>query len=384
LPHFDLDALVNALVRAAQSPNFKTGFVMEGGELYQVLLEERQPRVEVIDLSGLSHAQRSGVIHEAIQQDRLQPFDPFCASDPLIRMRLFLLSAAEFELFLSNHHAVQDGWGDVEFLNQVAEIYVKLIANEPVHPAASGNVCKEFALSQHAIARDAGQIEFWRREARSLAPATPQLSLDAGESRTVVRDLDTGLVKGLHAAGERGNVTMKAMLLTAYVATLDRIGLGSTVGVVSNGRSQGLSDPLGTMGQFWNLMPFSAPQTAAAGWARCVAVQDKLFLLEPHSRFSLRTIEEWAGGGPCFQATFNFINFYYQTRIAGDGTATMNGTHAQDNFGFPLGMTLAANKDRAITLFLQQNTPLPVSLDAVGDEMLRQIGALLDSQSEGR
>jgi len=371
-------------------------------------LEKRVPRVEVTDLRGLGHARRCSAIHEAIQQDRLQPYDPFSMTDPLLRMRLFLLSEETFELLLSNHHAVQDGWGDVEFLNRVVEIYVRLAAGEPVPPAADGNVCKEFALSQYALARDPQQIEFWRREAASLAsvfereaapanapaptnaaarapaPASAQPLIDAGEPLSIVRDLDTSAVKALHAASERGNVTIKAILLTAFLATLDRLGLGSAVGVVSNGRNQELSDALGAMGLFWNLMPFAAPRTTAAGWARCVAVQEKLIALQPYSRFSLRTIEELAGGGPCFQATFNFINFYYQTRLAGDGTASMSGTHAQDNFGFPLGMTLAANKGMAMSMFLQQNAALPVPLHAVADEMSRQIGALLDNQSEGR
>lgn len=384
LPGFNLDVLVNALAQAAQSPNFKTGFVLEDGELYQVLQEERRPEVAVIDLRELNPAQRRGAIQQAIQQDRLQPFEPLAASDPLLRMRLFLLSATEFELLLSNHHAVQDGWGDVEFLNRAVEIYAKLSAGEPLPPPAGGNVCKEFALAQYALARDAGQIEFWRHEARSLAPATAQVRRDTVEPRMIVCDVDTGLVTALHAASERGNVTIKALLLTACLETLDRLGLGPTVGVVSNGRNQDLSDALGVMGLFWNLMPFAAPQTTVGGWARCVAVQDKLVLLEPYSRFSLRAIEEFAGGGPCFQTTFNFINFYYQTRLAGDGTSSMNGTYSQDNFGFPLGITLAANKGMAMSLFLLQNAPLPVPLEGVGEELLRQIGTLLDCQPGGR
>ena len=383
LPRLDCAGLTRALIRAADSPNFRTGFVVEGGETYQVLLPDPTFRVEVIDLSERGEAQGAQIIRATIERDRMQAFEPFSLAGPLLRMHLFVLDAHVCELFLSNHHAVQDGWGNLQFLQRVVQAYRGLMSGEPLPEPPSANTCKEFALLQNTLARDPAQGEFWRREARTLRTVVNPSCQDPAESSTVALDLDADLVRSVRAAAEQGNVTVQAILLTACIEALAECGLGSTVGVVSNGRAEDLSDPLGAMGLFWNLVPFAAPADEGRGLARCVAVQEKLVRLRPYARFPLQVVEQWAGGAPTFGVTFNFIDFREDERPASDQAGVLKNTHSLDNFGFPLGMTFSAGGPTEINMLLQRNALLPVSLEELSDHLLRRIGAVAAARSTG-
>jgi aryl carrier-like protein len=360
LPAYDVTALARAVAEAADVPTFRTRFVAAQDELYQVLVQ-RRIAAQIIDLRGASARQQQQRIAELISTDRSSAFDPFDVEAALLRVYLMLLDADSFELCITNHHAIQDGWGHIELLNRICNAYLQP-HSAPVSGGNlnSANVNKEFALRQHALLQDAAQVQFWQTQAGQLAVHSV---LRATSYRRESQVLSAELMAALEALGRRDNLSHKALFLGAYLATLQQAGLGSVaqaVGVVSNGRSQELSDPLGAIGLFWNLLPFAAEPVTTQLASCCARIQERLIALEPYARFPLRCIEQQAGGR-VFAATFNFVNFHNQQRSATARLAAIRGTHALDNFGFPLGLTVGLDAQGSASFLLQLDDSIALS-----------------------
>src|SRR5439155_26204471 len=83
----------------------------------------------------------------------------------------------------------------------------------------------------------------------------------AGPGELVTAAIPGELLASLDDLARTLKVSTKAVFLAAYVDLVARETGASpvTVGVVSNGRSARLSNPLQAIGLFWNIVPFCVP-----------------------------------------------------------------------------------------------------------------------------
>ena len=360
----DINSLSSALMEAAKAQNFRTRFVIEEDDWYQVVVDDAQLELRIEDFVGLGEAACHERFRQAIERDRKTPFDPFDTAAPLMRVLVHRVSADTVEILVSNHHAIQDGWGNVEFMNRVGDAYRSILENTPIAGSEGANVCKEFALLQHALLQESDQIAFWESEIRRYPQMPPALERVSGRAYTAeTAEIDPDIVCALMSRGLEHNLTQKSLYLTAFADTLDELGMSVVIGVVSNGRSELLSDPFRTMGLFWNLMPFWAAPMDVTGGDRSPAVQDCLLAMEPYSRFPLRRIERIAGHGRLIGAYFNYVNFH--NLRTGHGQATLSGIHALDNFGVPIGISIGVNGEDSVSVLIQQDIDFPHEISCV-------------------
>ncbi|HEU0079001.1 MAG TPA: hypothetical protein VFQ76_15215, partial [Longimicrobiaceae bacterium] len=81
-------------------------------------------------------------------------------------------------------------------------------------------------------------------------------------------------------------------------------GEDACAGVVWNGRSERLSDPLTALGLFWNLVPVARPATASRdAAARALAVHQDLLQADRFGRYPLAEIMANRGGREPFFST---------------------------------------------------------------------------------
>lgn len=368
-------ALAAALASAADAPNFRTRFVQDGDQCYQVLGPAGAPRVVQLDLSGLDAEAQRATLRARMQADRADRYDPFDLERPLLRIWLYVLAPDRVEVVLSNHHAVQDGWGNVEFMNRVTRHYQDLLQGRASPARAADGVGKEFALLQHALLEDPAQIAFWRAQTRAFAaPPAALAAADGRAYRAASFELAAPLAGALNRVGRAHNLSAKAMFLSAYLGALRKLELASVVAVVSNGRNEQLSDPFHAMGLFWNLMPFGAVLPDGDALARCAVVQQRLVAQEPYARFPLRRIEALAGRTDLVSASFNFVNFHNQQE--GEGSANFEGTHVLDNFGLPVSLTVGVNGAERIALLLQFDAGIEALVAGLRPLLLDQLAEL--------
>jgi amino acid adenylation domain-containing protein len=378
-PDLDAAALAAALARACEAPNFRTRFaIADDGQWFQgVLPGGSGVAVEVVDLTALAPAAQARALQQRREADRLDRFDPFDAARALVRIAVCRLAPDCAEVLVSNHHAIQDGWGNVEFLNRVARHYRRPGDDGGAGPQAGDATCREFALRQHALAADPAQAAFWRQRTAGFPPTSAALAGAPGRAYcTEVAAIDPALAQAVDDAGRRRNLTAKSIYLAAFLDALRSLGWSGVAGVVSNGRNEQLSDPLRAMGLFWNLMPLAIelPQQPQ-GLDRCAWLQDELLALEPYSRYPLPCIEALARPG-LVSASFNFVNFHHQDLGEDGHDGWLAGTHALDNFGVPIGLTVGVD-GAGTAMVVLQDAGLPHPAAGLRDAILGSLRALL-------
>jgi hypothetical protein len=131
---------------------------------------------------------------------------------------------------------------------------------------------------------------------------------------------------------------VKAVLLNAYLELIawKSAAAAPTVGVVSNGRSTRLSDPLNALGLFWVLLPVGMQEERADLGVSLRGIQEQLVAIEAHALYPLQKIEERFGPGELFFATFNFVNFHNAAQARGAAAAVLRAEAGHDKFHYPL------------------------------------------------
>jgi hypothetical protein len=382
----DVAALAQALTNAGNAANYRTRFVADGDRCFQVVTEAGGPLVEIVDVTALPPAARKEAVRKCIENDRANRYDPFDAGRALLRVYLYVCAPDQVEVVISNHHAVQDGWGNVEFLNRVAAHYVELVQGRSSPPRADDGVCEEFALMQQAIAADPAQRAFWTERVAGLPglPARHRHALGHAYVAETV-DVEGGLVDAVNRLAREHNLVPKSVYLAAFTGALRALDMECAVGVVSNGRSAQLSDPLHAMGLFWNLMPFGGVPPELAGIGLCVWVQDQLLALEPYARYSLREIEQGAGGR-VVSAAFNYVDFHHLRLGEGEGTAParFEGTFALDRFGMPVELAVGVSGASRIQLTLQLDAGLALPAADFRAVYLNMLGDIVGHVPDNR
>lgn len=112
------------------------------------------------------------------------------------------------------------------------------------------------------------------------------------------------------------------------------------IGVVANGRSERLSDPLGALGLFWNIIPFKA--IIQDNKKKQIRLYDKALLdLEPYTLYPLSKIasKQNKHDASLFSVTFNFINFHNVTELQ-QQVLKIQETKFWDRFHYPLNFII--------------------------------------------
>jgi amino acid adenylation domain-containing protein len=331
---------------AAAHPVLRTVFVRtRSGALAQGIRKTVPLAFTSHDVSALSPSEQQAYIAAAAQRDLMKPFAVDGFDEPLFRVQWFLTKADEFELYISIHHAIDDGWGNQHFLSQLFELYEQSKRGAPPQLAPRKNVFREFVALELAMRQSKEAAEFWKAR-RLFTTDTACLRRSPSWRNTVYREsfqIEAHTARRLDSLGRSLGVSMKALLLCAYLELIESEVNYSlpTVGVVANGRTAELSDPLNALGLFWNLVPFALPRLVRERSAKIQLVQRVLVEMEPYAIYPLSQIAAQRGATDLFFATFNFVNFHNAARLDdASGLRFLRG-FATDRFHYPLNHRFA-------------------------------------------
>lgn len=128
----------------------------------------------------------------------------------------------------------------------------------------------------------------------------------------------------------------------------------ATAGVVVNGRSARLTDPLKALGLFWNIIPVRYQITAGERYAQIRNVQHLLIEVEAYASYPLLELLERRAEAELFFATFNFLHFYNLRTIAQAPDVQILRSRGHDRFHYPLNTTLSVNPfDSQVTMRIE-------------------------------
>ena len=260
-----LAAAFDELVR--RHPSLRSTFSSDGTQL---LIGEPAPfRLVERDLRSLdAQAQQRALAADEAAAVR-EPFS--LETGPLFRAALYTLSAAEFHLLMTAHHAVCDGWSWGVIVDDLGQLYAEQIGAGPALDPAPG-YADYVAWEQHESTSPTMQehIDYWL--ARFAGSSLPVMELPLDRARPAVRTfaseridhvLDRTLIDALRKTGAAQGASLYAVLFSGFSTLLHRLTAQDDLVIGIAAAGQMASNMPALVGHCVNLLPLRVAIDAA-------------------------------------------------------------------------------------------------------------------------
>ncbi|MGK7956652.1 MAG: amino acid adenylation domain-containing protein [Crocosphaera sp.] len=222
-----LEYSINEII--ARHDSLRTGFVLEKEKPVQIVLPELSVTLPLVDLSHLSSREQQINIKEIISKTVEEKFD--LEKAPLLRVTLLRLSAQVYQLLVTTHHIIADGWSYDVFIKDLEQFYTASITNNTPELSKLPLQYPDYAKSQkNNFTEDIlkSKLAYWEKHLQGNLPIL-QLPLDHPKQpeRTVPSgreefNLDVSLTEKLKALSRQEGVTLYMTLLAAVNTLLYR------------------------------------------------------------------------------------------------------------------------------------------------------------------
>jgi hypothetical protein len=322
----------------------------DDGEWLQCIFPEIVVPFSVHDLREFTLDERERQVSAFIYNDKCEPFAHNDLSSALLRFAWFRLTDTEFELFMSIHHGIDDGWGNQMFLSQLFELYLSTRTGAAAMAAIAprNHVSLEYIALEQLNAHDPEHTVYWtaqvevgdRRRRARIDPRPTELNapLESVLERRIALRLD-------QIARQQG-VTLRALLVTALQDALQQVPdpPSQVMGIVMNGRKESLSDPLQSLGLFWNMLPLI--ERGGGFDERLLANHRELLEMEKFSAYPSNRTGIFNGVRNEPQVTFNYVNFHNHTTYGGSALRLLK-EYNHDRFHYPLNVFVSFERGRS-------------------------------------
>lgn len=336
-------------------------FIIQNGKpVCQVVKKNLRFSINEQDISNIKSDEQENYINEVVKQDRQNLFKVENSNQALFRFWIFQKAKNRLEFFMSMHHAITDGWSSIEFSNQLYDLYSALKKGEEITVVPAANVHKEFVALEKEIMGSLDASNFWKLHLKNytykpLKPLTT--SVDRVEAVAEEYNFGSEIIANLRECCRKLKVSPKAIFLSTYLELIGTVMKENTVsvGVLSNGRTERLSDPFGALGLFWNIIPFCQLITEDKG-VQIKNVQQSLIDIEPYVMYPLLQILSDQKKTELFFATFNFVHFHNAKNLFEQTGLKVNARRSHDKFNFPLNYAVSMES-------LSENVSIRVEYD---------------------
>jgi amino acid adenylation domain-containing protein len=257
----DGDAFKSALERIVEQHSvLRTAVGGASDRPTQVVYRGAELPFEFRDMRTMDGDLQEQQLDEYLRGDCIRGFDP--SRPPLVRIALFRLAAAEYQLVWSNHHLLMDGWCVPLLLGQVLAAYEAIArGDQPVLPR-----CRPYRDYIAWLDRqDLNAAEsYWRETLRGFGEPTPLgvdralAAAEPGASRYEREVRVTGeLTAALDAMCRSNRLTLNTIVQGAWALLLGRYSGRDDVvfGAAVSGRPAALADVETMVGLFLNTLP---------------------------------------------------------------------------------------------------------------------------------
>ncbi|WP_328968127.1 non-ribosomal peptide synthetase [Streptomyces sp. NBC_00239] len=321
----------------------RTGLDLSGyGEPLQLVHGALPAPVEFADLRGAAPQAQDQAVRTVFDHHRDRPFD--LAEPPLFRITVQRLADDAFQLTISEHHAILDGWSFTSLLTEILERHTALAADPASAPCPPPRTAfRDFVAVEREATADQESLAYWHGR---LDGATGQLwpgSEDVHElPRTVERVLPDAPGQ-LRAVADALAVPVKSVALAAHLHALAKITgrRRVTTGLAMNGRLERLG---GTevYGLFLNTVPLVAePDEDLAALVRHVH-REELDMM-PHRRVPFARLARMMAD-TALDSQFGYLRFHALGRLSAarieDGRIGCEPTLRHEPNSFTFGASL--------------------------------------------
>nr|APD72009.1 non-ribosomal peptide synthetase 1 [Streptomyces lunaelactis] len=295
-------------------PSLRAAFVPDsGGDLVQLIQEGVPLPWQDLDYSGLGEAERAEAFEQFLAQDLRTHFD--AATPPMLRLALVRMEAERFELVLTAHHVLFDGWSVPLLMQDLLKLYGS---------AGDGSVLPRVRSYRDFVdwlsRQDPDEsARVWTHEldgvdeptALALAPAS-----EHGDNSAGIGQIDVTLTgqeaRELSARAAGLGVTLNTVVQGAWAILLNQLTGRQDVIFAStvSGRPPAVPGVDSIVGMFLNTLPVRVQTSPGATLAELLTgVQSRQAALMDHHHYGLTEIYEATGLDALFDTIIGFESF---------------------------------------------------------------------------
>ncbi|MEW5860344.1 MAG: amino acid adenylation domain-containing protein [Cyanobacteriota bacterium] len=278
--------------------------------------------LQIEDWRHLSDTEQADALTNWFEIEKSQNFD--WTRPPLLKFQVHRRSEATFQLTLSFHHAILDGWSVASLLSELFQQYSALLEGEEtlaVLPSPVSNFRDFVSSERQAIASDEHR-RYWSEKLQDSTvtklprrfdkkPKTQQAGVEEVP-------INPEVSSGLKQLAESAQVPLKSVLLAAHLRVLKLLSSESEIltGLVSNGRLEE-SGGEKVLGLFLNTLPFCL-QLPGGTWIDLVkqTFEAERELLS-FRRYPLAELQRVLNRQLLFETAFNFTHFHVYQGVLG-------------------------------------------------------------------
>ncbi|MFE2164046.1 non-ribosomal peptide synthase/polyketide synthase [Streptomyces sp. NPDC059447] len=343
-------------------------------QVVQVVLQGVALPWREVDLSGLPVAEAETEAARLIAAEHERRFDP--AVPPLLRLLLLRLDESRYQLVLTMHHILMDGWSLPVLFGELSELYAAggdVSVLPPVTPyreylAWLGRQDKEAAREAWSEAL-AGTVEptLVRSTDPGADPALPEHATAWVNARLTA---DLGEVARAHG------LTLNTVIQGAWGVLVGMLTGRTDVvfGAVVAGRPADLPGVEQMLGLFINTVPvrvrLDPDRTVAELLTELQVQQAELF---DHQHVGLTEIQRIAGPGATFDSLVVYQNYPVPAEggLVPSGGLRITGAASSDTAHYPLILGVAPGDRLRLSLDYQSDLFDPVTIQALAGRLIR-------------
>ncbi|WP_204015389.1 condensation domain-containing protein, partial [Virgisporangium aurantiacum] len=313
---YDADALRAALDEVvAGHPVLRTSFeIADLSEPLQLVhAAVRVPFVETDLSAGGVDAARTR-LRAWRDEEKRRPFD--LGTPPLLRVFAHRLSATDFAVALSFHHAILDGWSTAALMTELLRRYSARLAGDPLPVAPPPLRFRDAVAAERRTVASGAAVTYWRTLVADAEPIRlPRLpGYPSGDSENVENvggPIAPDVFAGLERLARDLRVPLRTVLLTGHLRVMGLFGGADdvTTGIVTHSRPEH-SRGSEVLGMFLNAVPVRADLDAETWRALVRRVFDGELAMLPHRLFPLAELQRVTGRSNLFEAIFDYRDFY--------------------------------------------------------------------------
>ncbi|KZN35379.1 amino acid adenylation domain-containing protein [Pseudoalteromonas luteoviolacea] len=289
---------------------------------------EGEPRVEVLDKLAfelpVEQLENEQLAQPMRTEFELQSFDLSAA--PLMRAKVLQLGELRYQLLVSMHHIVSDGWSIANLVQELGVFYAEQLGDARLASELAPLEVQYVDYASWQAARLEAQEgtqnrAFWQQQLQAAPPVSvlplhlPRPDKPSSQGDQVLFNITPELSEQLQALSEAHNLSLFALLKASYMAFLSQqTGQQDlVVGTDLAGREEAALEPL--IGFFIKVLPVRITlKTDDSFISLAQQVQQQLFAVQDHQLLTLENIAQVAevsrqnGVSPIFQQLFVMQN----------------------------------------------------------------------------
>ena len=321
---FDHHALHQAIQQITlHHPMLRTGFALTGfKEPLQLIHKTVEVPLPIEDLCSLSNAEQEIALTAWIEAEKQRHFE--WSQPPLLRFQIHRRTTDTFNITLSFHHAIFDGWSVASLITELFQQYLFQLGREiAIQPPPAITFRDFIALERLTLESDAAR-QYWLETLNDFTtlelPRWPvsYRTVQVGQTGVLEVPLSADISKGLKQLARTASVPIKSVLLAAHLKVLSVLGNQTDIltGLVGNGRLEE-TDGERVLGLFLNTLPFrlNLPKGTWIDLVQETFKAERAFM--PYRRFPLAEIQRMLGRQALFETAFNFTHFHVYQGVLG-------------------------------------------------------------------